>query len=154
MKKYITITVILMLMCLMLSGCKKEEEKPESLYDLPVAYEIVAEIKEDSLSSTGFELILTNEGTECRFEFGYIGGCMVEKYENGQWSEVEPKSLQGAGYAILFRLEPGESLEFKDGWSQRYGELPPGKYRYIKPVEKWQPKQLTQDVCFFVEFTL
>ena len=152
MKKYITITVIFMIMCLMLSGCKKEE-KPESLYDLPVTYELVAEIKEDSLSAIGCELILTNQGTETQFEFGYYG-YKVERYEDGEWSEMPLVNLYSEDILVGFQLNPGESTEFRAGWSELYGELPAGKYRYIKSVEMWKPKQLTQDVCFFIEFTL
>ena len=153
MKKYITITVVFMMMCLMLWGCKKEEEKPEVLYDLPVTYELVAEIKEDSLSSTGCELILTNEGAECEFEFGHMG-YKVERYEDGEWSEMPLVNQFVSGIALGYQLNPGDSTEFRVGWSELYGELPSGKYRYIKSVEMWKPKHLTQDVCFFVEFTL
>lgn len=153
MKKYITFTVIFMIMCLMLSGCKKEEEKPEFLYDLPVTYELVAEIKEDSLAATGCELILTNQGAETQFDFGYVG-YKVERYEDGEWSEMPLVNQYSEDIALGFRLNPGESTEFRVGWSELYGELPSGKYRYIKSVEMWKPKQLTQVVCFFIEFTL
>ena len=152
MKKYMIITVIFMIMCLMLSGCKKEE-KPESLYDLPITYELVAEIKEDSLSASGCELILTNQGTETEFDFGYYG-YKVERYEDGEWSEIPLVNLYSEVIALGYKLNPGDSTEFRADWSELYGELPSGKYRYIKSVEMWKPKHLTQDVCFFIEFTL
>lgn len=140
-------------MCLLLSGCKKEE-KPEFLYDLPVTYELVAEIKKDSLSSTGCELILHNEGTECEFDFGNIGGYKVERYEKGEWVEMPLVNLYAEDIALGYKLYPSDSKELRVGWSELYGELPSGKYRYIKSVEMWKPRQLTQVVCFFVEFTL
>ena len=99
MKKYITFTVIFMTMFLMLSGCKKEEEKPEFLYDLPVTYELVAEIKEDSLAATGCELILTNQGAETQFDFGYVG-YKVERYEDGEWSEMPLVNLYSEDIAL------------------------------------------------------
>lgn len=149
------IFMVLMMVCIgCIVGCAKKEEQPESLYGLLVDYEIIVEIKKDSLTPTGFELTLKNKGMNCQYEFGYDGRYMIEKYKDGKWSEVERNYSSEESIEISYNLSSEKSVDFKDSWSDRYGELPEGKYRYIKMLEKKQEGERTQEVCFFIEFSL
>ena len=117
-------------------------------------HELIVDVKENSISNTGLELVMQCKDTGCHFEFGEEA-VLVEEYKNGQWQEVDLVNEDPYGtYADLHYVSAENTLEYKVNWSSIYGKLPSGKYRIIKVVDTIARDESKERYCVYLEFSL
>lgn len=125
MKKYgLWIITLLLLLAV---GCGASQE------EVSRAVEDAGGIKEGSLTSTGFVLVVENDREDCAILFGADYG--LEQWKGGTWRPVKPirdVAVDSIGYFVL----PGESREYEVNWEMHYGSLKAGKYRFVKHIQK------------------
>lgn len=77
----------------------------------------------------------------------------IEKYENSQWTAVEPlNDLVWATIAYTVPLD--DSITWNINWSNTYGELDPGLYRFCKSVSDHRAPGVTDHEVYTVEFVI
>lgn len=85
------------------------------------------EIKENSLTSVGLTMIVTNLSDR---DLEYGNPYSIEKYENGYWKSAT--TINDLYFTMpAFGLSKGESKELSINWEYGYGKLK-GKYRIVK----------------------
>lgn len=148
-KWYVVMHMMCVAVCMF--GCNEETKL---LHGMPVTDELIVDVKEGSLSNKGLELLMQCEGADYYFKFG-DETVIVEKYENGQWKEVDVVNEGPYGtYADIHYVGDEIILEHKVNWCDVYGELPSGKYRMIKAVDKIARDESDGKYCVYVEFSL
>jgi len=105
-----------------------------------------------STSRTGIEFSLENRTTQT---FNYGAAWDLAYYTNGTWRPVSDRPVSGGIAWILIGhwLQSGGIQQYQINWSWRFGELPPGRYMYIRGGwlgEDWNP----DSVYALVEFTI
>ncbi len=87
--------------------------------------DVTLSVKQDSLTSTGLVLLITNN-TESTFSCDTV--YYIEQKRNGAWfTSSEDNSFTAIGII----LEPNSTSEFNIEWD---GVLPKGEYRVVKPI--------------------
>lgn len=132
MKKILSVALVAILITLCLIGCKSKAFPNElELY-----------MKEGSLSPSGITLVIKNNSD---FYFTHGESYCVEKYENGNWTQLpDPKDY--AVITIAYLLPPNsESEEIDLDWEWRYGKLPQGEYRIVKSFDKTETFEYNLD---------
>ena len=83
-------------------------------------------LRENTLSPTGAEFILkTDEFIKYGEKF------IIEIQLDGKWYSINNES---DWIAIEYTLQADSEVALEIDWTSRYGELPEGKYRFIKPI--------------------
>ena len=83
-------------------------------------------LKEDTLSVAGAEFILkTDEFIKYGEEF------IIEIQLDGKWYSIDEEF---DWHAIECTMQAGTEQALEIDWSSRYGKLPAGNYRFIKPI--------------------
>lgn len=91
---------------------------------------VVMDIKKETISKTGATIILKNNSDNI-YEYGEE--FVIEKKENGEWQKLE--YLNGAGFIEpAYELGRRKERELKIDWSNIYGELEEGTYRFSKEI--------------------
>lgn len=132
--KKVTLLGVLLLIIIMLPSCAKHQPG----YGLTLA-DIPAEAKPIS-SDAESDLVfyaenVTPEGMALRFSRNFLDdyGYSLDRYDGTEWQSV--KLRRGAdtiipAVAIFFYADDPQTVN----WTQKYGTLPPGAYRYVKSV--------------------
>ena len=91
----------------------------------------ISHLSTASVSGTGILFTLKNTTD---MDFFYGSRWDMAYYSDGRWLPVQhlPGKGGGAWTDELYSLQSGDSEEFKVDWEWRFGELPPGKYAYIR----------------------
>lgn len=131
--KRLLILTALAVLTVFSSGCGAKEDYPWGVHksDIAVAagQEIGVKMQEGSLTKTGAEFIVFNSGEEDI----YLGvEFFLQIYDGGDWCDIE-------GNAVDWTLEqmfitPGGEAPQVVSWDNMYGELPEGRYRFVKSV--------------------
>jgi len=89
---------------------------------------VVGEVEVDSTS-----IVFTFENRE-DLVFFYGAQWDMAYYSDGNWAPVQ--HLPGAGGGVwidlLYSMQGGETKLFEEDWEWRFGQLPPGRYMYIR----------------------
>ena len=132
--KKLTLLGVLLLIVIMLPSCAKHQPG----YGLTLA-DIPTEAMPTS-SDAESDLIfyaenVTPEGMTLRFSHNFLGGYAysLDRYDGIEWQPA--KLRRGAktiipAVAIFFYADTPQTVN----WTQDYGTLPPGAYRYVKNV--------------------
>ncbi|RGY97735.1 immunoglobulin-like domain-containing protein [Clostridium sp. AM58-1XD] len=86
-------------------------------------------VVEDSVTPTSVKLLLNNDtGLNIMFGDDY----KLQKYEDGEWKELEPLTGDIAFHDIGYMPKKGQPVKWEADWSSYYGTLEPGSYLIIK----------------------
>ena len=132
-----------------------EQDRPRAYLYVPFTiYETKAlsnwhgleiQVAQNSLRDTGLQLNIINSSEDQHFAYNPI--FRHEKYIDGVWHRVPYGDRQywrpgesnvrerWLGPPLL--IPPGYAQTMGQHWAEGYGVLPPGQYRLIKSVEKW-----------------
>ena len=108
-------------------------------------------VSDVEVSRTGIAFSLENT-TDLDFKYGEPWDLAF--YLNGRWMPVPYLTgvCGGIWASIGFTLQSGGIQQYRQDWSWRFGELPPGRYMFIRDgwLGDWQPNQ---DIIYaLVEF--
>ena len=92
--------------------------------------DVVMDIKKETISKTGAIIILKNNSENI---YDYDEEYVIEKKENGEWKKLEYINKNGFFDSLLV-LGEKKKMELKIDWSNIYGELGEGTYRFIKEI--------------------
>lgn len=90
---------------------------------------VYMEIKEGTLTEEGVTIIITDYSGN---KYSYGTWFKIEKYENGNWIELNFIHDNIAFNSIAYGTDINGKLELTHDWSYMYGKLPSGKYRLVK----------------------
>lgn len=93
--------------------------------------EISIKIKENTLSSDGATILITDENRLAEY---YGIEFKIEKKESENWQELQTLTEDIAWTTKRYLLDEKNQLEMKQNWKYIYGSLDKGKYRLIKYV--------------------
>ena len=83
-------------------------------------------VKNSTLTPTGATFLLKNAGTDVIY-FGQK--YFLQILLDNKWFDIEKYT----GWTLeLINLNPGNEMELVTDWSNFYGALPPGTYRFVK----------------------
>ena len=99
-------------------------------------------VGEVEVSRTGIAFSLENR-TDLQFNYGAPWD--LAYYTNGHWTPVEHLPGAGSGYWLAWgaSLQSGGIDRYRQEWTYRFGELPPGRYMFIRDgwLGEWNPDQ-------------
>lgn len=121
MKEKIFFSIILLVTLISITGCNNDN--PIVLKDITI------EIKEDSLTSTGATIIITDLSKNNN---SYGDWYRIDKKINDKWKEL--KSEQSWFNLPGYYVDENNKLELKVDWEAMYGRLDNGEYRLVKEV--------------------
>ena len=90
------------------------------------------------VTPTGCTVVFTQSGGNPTGELDTGVYFELEQYKNGEWTAVKTLRDDISWVDVAFPIDKNSSREFEVGWSERYGELPAGKYRIGKDVDDWR----------------
>lgn len=105
--------------------------KDNNKEDIKEMKEISIEIKENTLTSDGLTLIITDEN---RLVEGYDVAFIIEKKEVENWKELEPITNNIVWTTKKYVLDENNQVEIKQNWKHIYGSLSKGEYKLIKYI--------------------
>ena len=136
MKKIIII--LLLIEILFLFGCGKETNSKmiRSSLTLSAQSEVTLAIKDISSSSA---VVTIYNGSTNKISYGAVYKFVLEKEIDGIWYVCERAEKTEEGHNIAATdeehfLESGMADESEIFWDFLYGDLPTGKYRFIKEI--------------------
>lgn len=94
---------------------------------------IIMHVEEDTISSKGLTITLTNKTEE---EVTYGNYFLLEKMQDDKWYEFPPilKEDEYGFTAIAHVIEAQSQAEMQVDWKELYGKLGPGDYRIVKDM--------------------
>ncbi len=154
---------LLLFMPLFLAGCSDRRSEPSSYEAVNTLDGIWIEVKEETVTPTGLEIVFHN--TTDRDDYFYGAWYALEVYSKGKWLKVNPlPDVEWSQEDWDRRVYTQEKLErFGNGrtewsgylpnemgydWEWYYGALPRGKYRIViyllsdfdKPIQETSPR--------------
>jgi hypothetical protein len=150
MKKTIFTIIVLGIMILGLTGCRKNNafdigEKS----NIEIAKnEVTLSIKEETLTKTSATLILKNNSN---VDVQYGNPYEIEIKQDGSWHKI---NVQLNFTLPSYELKSGESKEIELNWQNGYGELSNGEYRIIKDIDVEKEDGTFESFYVSTEFTI
>ena len=107
----------------------------------------------DNVTPKGATIKLIQDGGYLPNRLFYGDDYSIERYENSQWTAVEPlNDLVWATIAYTVPLD--DSITWNINWSNTFGELDPGLYRFCKSVSDHRAPGITDHEVYTVEFII
>lgn len=107
----------------------------------------------DNVTPKGATIKLIQDGGYLPNRLFYGDDYSIERYENNQWMAVEPlNDLVWATIAYTVPLD--DSITWNINWSNTFGELAPGLYRFCKSVSDHRAPGVTDHEVYTVEFII
>ena len=107
----------------------------------------------DNVTPKGATIKLIQDGGYLPNRLFYGDDYSIEKYENNQWMAVEP--LNDLVWAtIAYTVPIDDSITWNINWSNNFGELAPGLYRFCKSVSDHRAPGVTDHEVYTVEFLI
>ena len=107
----------------------------------------------DNVTPKGATIKLIQDGGYLPNRLFYGDDYSIERYENSQWTAVEPlNDLVWATIAYTVPLD--DSITWNINWSNTFGELDPGIYRFCKSVSDHHAPGVTDHEVYTVEFII
>ena len=133
MKRIIAIVIALICVAVLFAACSNEssDQVDKGSKFLPTEIENVS-IRISDVSESGATVTIKDTNKE---PFLYGEWYSVEKYDGGQWTEIEPIIENYAFTMIGYIPDENDEVKFEINWEWFYGKLPAGSYRLIKSVD-------------------
>ncbi len=107
----------------------------------------------DNVTPKGATIKLIQDGGYLPNRLFYGDDYSIEKYENNQWMAVEP--LNDLVWATIAHSVPlNDSITWSINWSNTFGELDAGLYRFCKTVSDQRVPGVTDHEVYTVEFII
>ena len=107
----------------------------------------------ENATANGATIILTQEGGYRANGLVYGRDYNLQKYENNQWVNVEP--ITELIWFIDARTVPlDSSISWNIDWSQTFGTLEPGLYRFCKSISDHRAPGNNDHATFYAEFII
>lgn len=123
MKRFIIITIMIFL----LTGCNSKDKNNESNIKI-TSNEVNLVLKENTLTNDEATFILVNNSPESIF---YGDAFHLERKIKGKWYTLEMKEKVNF-YLQPHELKQDEFIEIKINFTDLYGKLENGLYRFVK----------------------
>ena len=101
-----------------------DDNTPMSLDGLPAA-NVNLNLYISEIAPTGLQLNVTNHMPQT---FLYSGPFIVQKYVYGVWENIYELAAPGR---YQLQIEENNNTAINENWSERFGKLPPGRYKLI-----------------------
>lgn len=127
-KKKKTLIILLIIISIImlifyLNHLKYQNKQPKELENITI------EIKEGTLTKTGATIIITDFNKKKNI---YSEEYRIDQKINQKWKELEGNEVW---FDLIGHLvNENHQLERELNWKDRYGELKPGEYRIVTPV--------------------
>jgi hypothetical protein len=105
----------------------------ENIFEFNNNAGLILTLRKGTLTPAGATFIYKNVGKDIVY-FGLR--YFLQTQLNGKWFDMVSDTFWTLE---LITLNPGEELELHTDWSNYYGELPPGNYRFIKEFHVTKP---------------
>lgn len=105
----------------------------ENIFEFNNKAGLILTLKKGTLTPAGATFIYKNEGKDIVY-FGLR--YFLQTQLNEKWFNMVSNTFWTLE---LIHLNPGEEIELHTDWSNYYGELPPGNYRFIKEFHVSKP---------------
>jgi len=121
----------------------KKQEKEEAVSEEInwLRENVKIEIKPGTLTKNGVTIVITDTNDSVRY--GYDDWYRIDKKESGEWKEAKKVNREyyvlGTDF-VYYVNEKTKQVEFSTNWVDRYGELEPGEYRYVKRFGEINPQ--------------
>ena len=107
----------------------------------------------DNVTPKGATIKLIQDGGYLPNRLFYGDDYNIEKYENSQWTAVEP--LNDLVWATIAHTVPlDDSITWNINWANTFGELDAGLYRFCKSVSDHRAPGVTDHEVYTVEFII
>lgn len=126
--KYFIITLLLFSLFIYIIMYFPSKNNKENIKEMK---EISMGIKENTLTSDGLTLIITDEN---RLVEGYDVAFKIEKKEFENWEELKPITNDIVWTTKKYVLDENNQVEIKQNWKHIYGSLSKGEYKLIKYI--------------------
>lgn len=126
--KYFIITLLLFSLFIYIIMYFPSKNNKENIKEMK---EISMGIKENTLTSDGLTLIITDEN---RLVEGYDVAFKIEKKEFENWEELNPITNDIVWTTKKYVLDENNQVEIKQNWKHIYGSLSKGEYKLIKYI--------------------
>ena len=147
MKKIVTILCVVTLV--MTSGCASKETEYRSDITVYTSGDLLMYVKEGTVSSTGISVIVYNH-TGKTFFSGADNNYHLEYFLNGKWYYVKP-IVDGWAVVSIAKGYGTGTYKITVNWEEYYGELSPGRYRFVK---KFTTEYNKEDIWLAAEFSI
>ena len=151
MKKFVDAVIVLFLAFILVAcGADKGEVQGDSCNAKD--WGITLTVRD--VSTTGLTLICTQSGGIAEGSLETGSAYWIEKYENGNWVELETQ-LEQATWDMMAHLIPSDSsVEWTIDWSYLYGELGEGRYRICKSIADFKGSGDSESQFYCAEFEI
>ncbi|MCL2531625.1 MAG: hypothetical protein FWE40_05660 [Oscillospiraceae bacterium] len=123
----------LVLALVMLAGRSPAQDDTEVEQTTP-QYQPVSGLVVSNVVATPAGMTFTLENrSHANLYYGFLFN--VVRYEGGRWGDV-PIVASVLWPDLLLLLEIGETKEYAEDWTHFFGELPPGRYMFIREM-RW-----------------
>ncbi len=130
------------------------KDQPEENVDNESEWGVTLSAKD--VTPVGLTIVCTQEGGEPTGELDTGSYYVIQKYENGEWTDVEwlPQEYDVAWTAEAWVIPMNDTVEWEVEWKWLYGELPAGKYRIGKEIMDFRGAGDFDQELHYAEFEL
>ena len=129
-----------------------EYEFDENGVIVPDAWGLTLTAKD--VTPTGCTVVFTQSGGNPTGELDTGVNYELEQYKNGEWTAVKTLRDDISWVDAALIIKENDSTEIGAGWSERYGELPAGKYRIGKDVDDWRAPGDSDTKMYYAYFEI
>lgn len=110
-------------------------------------------MKAENATANGAKITLIQDGGYLPNRLIYGADFNIQRHENGQWVDVEP--LQELFWTtIAYSVPLNDSVSWNVDWTQTFGALEPGLYRFCKGVTDHHAPGDNDYAVFYAEFEI
>ena len=110
-------------------------------------------LKAENATPNGAKITMSQTGGYLPGRLFYGSDFGIQRYEDGIWADLEP----GEGVAwtmVAYSVPLNDSISWNIDWSDIYGTLEPGQYRFCKSIMDHRATGDNEYAVFFAEFEI
>lgn len=110
-------------------------------------------LRAEKPTPNGAKITLSQEGGYIPNQLIYGADYNIQKYENNQWVNVEPVT-ELVWVTVAYSVPLSDSISWNIDWSDTFGTLEPGQYRFCKGVTDHRAAGENDHATFCAEFEI
>ena len=107
----------------------------------------------ENVTPNGATIMLSQNGEYLPNRLFYGEDYSIQKYETDQWVDVEPVS-DLVWFTVAYTVPMNDSVSWKINWSNTFGSLEPGRYRFCKGISDHIAPGNSEYAVFYAEFEI
>ena len=107
----------------------------------------------ENITPNGARITMSQEGGYLPNRLIYGSNYGIEKYEDGQWIAVQPLH-ELYWTTVAYSVPLNDSVTWNIDWSDSYGTLEPGLYRFCKSITEHHAPGDNDSITFYAEFEI